>query len=670
MINENLTELPKAWYLNINKETLSYINNYRKTHNYPIINDDSNLLLISYMTRGGSYDDIDGNYVKDGIEISLSQFKKWVLKEESKQDLSKTVVHCTTQEEWDYLLDNIEQSFYIQKTKGMYGINKCLCLTLNGSCSIEYAKEQNYTILSFSEWCTQFNHTPDFMKVKEENLVGRCLKYIGNSKNDPKYGDYFLIKSMDNKGLFRLRDKVEGCFWTPHAVLSNTDKSFELMPIGFEPFEEKVEENPKFIVGKWYFWTKHSNIPKGLKYIKAKSLNDDDIVYNERINVDNTFENSKHDNCTFDSELKLLTDLSEIQQYLPEGHPDKIKKEESIPEYVECIICNYYDDLIVGRIYKTKESILDKGYCAFNSTYFEQTFKPSTKELFLKQQESNKFDTLIKDELLAKAKRDYPIGTKIKSAYNNTILDITDDKFEWNEVSNWIQSNAVVYNQSNWAEIISKPEVKEEIFPFVKGKYYRYGNPDNIRYIQFDYINERFDKLYYLYRRDIYYQTELYNDYISYTKGEHTFVEVTEHEAKGIEMKKEVDKWTVGGWVRITKDCLSGTNKSTFKIGNIYQMSGYDSRTVWVITPTEEQASLYRDGECEWIGMEKPLEVFNDVDFGVHTHIYHPKTALCACGYNCMEEKEFPSLLPKPKETPIFISTRISTNQLLKTKLN
>ena len=30
---------------------------------------------------------------------------------------------------------------------------------------------------------------------------------------------------------------------------------------------------------------------------------------------------------TADSEKELVTDLSEIQQYLPDGHPDKIVKE-------------------------------------------------------------------------------------------------------------------------------------------------------------------------------------------------------------------------------------------------------------------------------------------------------------------------------------------------------
>lgn len=81
---------------------------------------------------------------------------------------------------------------------------------------------------------------------KPINLIGRYLKYIGNSKKDPEYGDYFRIDSMEINGLFRLKDKASNCHWTPDEVLNNTSTDFELMPEGFNP--DKVEDNiPKYV---------------------------------------------------------------------------------------------------------------------------------------------------------------------------------------------------------------------------------------------------------------------------------------------------------------------------------------------------------------------------------------------------------------------------------------
>jgi len=90
-------------------------------------------------------------------------------------------------------------------------------------------------------------------------------------------------------------------------------------------------------------------------------------------------------------------DISEIQQYLPEGHVDKIK-ENKIPEYVECIKNeSKYEGLEKGKVYKTVKVerdylyvINDKGveisvYFGLNHTHKQSRctyFEPSTKEAF------------------------------------------------------------------------------------------------------------------------------------------------------------------------------------------------------------------------------------------------------------------------------------------------
>ncbi len=96
----------------------------------------------------------------------------------------------------------------------------------------------------------------------------------------------------------------------------NFYKKFELL------LEDAVKE-PQFEVGKWYKYTgKHlSDGSYYAKYLKTDS--DNKFHYSERVF------NKVYDNITnwsaSDSNPVLLTDLSEIQQYLPDGHSDLLK---------------------------------------------------------------------------------------------------------------------------------------------------------------------------------------------------------------------------------------------------------------------------------------------------------------------------------------------------------
>ena len=551
---------------------------------------------------------------------------------------------------------------------------------------------------------------PDFMKVEEKQLT----------VDDLVEGEIYFVIAYRKPYIFKSKSKtlISNQIWKNQSFHGSGDFGSQLnnnstlrhatpeekqwfeaciKASKFIPKEEalkQVEEKPKFEVGKWY------EIKNNIATYTIKIGR----TYNDQL-LDCDFIVKGQKGCSSGGGFGILSikesrelkiEDEEIQNNLKEGHPDKIveKKEDFIPEYVEVLI-NHYDQFTKGKIYKVKSIWKNMGFCVEkddrgSTTNGMQTeyIKPSTKALYdLQESLKPKEIVMDKDELLKIAKKKYPIGTVIFSTGSNRNFIVNgipkiekhNDNISCETLLEKDKQRDVcyLYFQKEWAEIISKPEVKEEpirgsakeeVFPFVKGKYYSsifYGEK---WYFQFDrapFIVQGFRKP----LNDTWNNIDIPNSLGSLNLNTN-FKEVTESEAKGIEVKKEVDKWTVGGWVRITKDCLSGTNKSTFKIGNIYQMSGYDSRTVWVITPTEEQASLYRDGECEWIGMEKPLEAFNNVDFGVHVHLYHPKTGICACGHNCMKEEEFTSLLPKPKETPIFKSTRTSTNQLLKTKLN
>jgi len=77
----------------------------------------------------------------------------------------------------------------------------------------------------------------------------------------------------------------------------------------------------KFIEGKWY---KYSGWY--IKYLRTDG-NKAGYMYfiaSETINVDKKYNKTEGSFGYADNEKVLLTDLTEIQQYLPNNHPDKI----------------------------------------------------------------------------------------------------------------------------------------------------------------------------------------------------------------------------------------------------------------------------------------------------------------------------------------------------------
>ncbi len=82
----------------------------------------------------------------------------------------------------------------------------------------------------------------------------------------------------------------------------------------------------KYIIGKWY-----KSICNTIYYFKVKSLGDK--IYCEFMAPFNTVKNLRDNHISFTSEIDNvaieLTNLEEIQQYLPDGHPDKVSKKET-----------------------------------------------------------------------------------------------------------------------------------------------------------------------------------------------------------------------------------------------------------------------------------------------------------------------------------------------------
>ena len=94
---------------------------------------------------------------------------------------------------------------------------------------------------------------------------------------------------------------------------------YELLPEDYSPEKENKEPNIEFIPGKWYKYNGW--------YIKYKGHVNDIWRSSEQINYSKKYSKieSRFGERDSDDKKILLLDLSEIQEYLPDGHPDKVK---------------------------------------------------------------------------------------------------------------------------------------------------------------------------------------------------------------------------------------------------------------------------------------------------------------------------------------------------------
>ena len=102
---------------------------------------------------------------------------------------------------------------------------------------------------------------------------------------------------------------------------------YELLPEDYSPEQETKEPNIEFIPGKWY---KVELSNKFNHYIKVDSVTEDEIILDCEGYVANLnkWDKGTSINLKTVTKYELLTYLSEIQKYLPDGHPDKVTKQK------------------------------------------------------------------------------------------------------------------------------------------------------------------------------------------------------------------------------------------------------------------------------------------------------------------------------------------------------
>lgn len=229
----------------------------------------------------------------------------------------KQAVNCKSQEEWDFISEKLKLNW----TSGKYSNYKeKTCVNTDGErlfSDVAYYERKDYQILSFQEWC-------DLNRYKMEKILYK--------KNDY----YVVIKEYDglngklNYCYKVYKDSSDRYFYYEYSSNINTDRT-SVRPATSEEIAEYNRINKpydittlkskeiEFQVGKWY---KLNNC----WYAKLRyEVNSDTFYLSESIDIDKIYSDGHSNTSLKDNKTCILIDINSIQQYLPDGHPDKIK---------------------------------------------------------------------------------------------------------------------------------------------------------------------------------------------------------------------------------------------------------------------------------------------------------------------------------------------------------
>jgi hypothetical protein len=305
----------------------------------------------------------------------------------------------------------------------------------------------------FDELCGKYN--PNFIFYEDAGISNNNSSYT-------KLGEYYYLSRHEKYG---------------KEITFDQFKKYVLK----EDIEEKVEDKPKFEVGKWYkfFWKWN----KTWYYGKFLSETDDCISFKYWTEIsDKGFSNSQSNPSVEKVEVDGISeaDLSEIQQYLPANHPDLIKPKEVVPEYVECIKGG--GTITIGKILKVKEWTSHsyfKSECGLEP--FKDLFKPSTKEAYDAQFKPKEEIMFKKDDYIVFTSGSYaddesfPINYVFKQGEDDYYLKVNIDakgqKNGWRAFRNFNKK----YNKVENSECDWRYATPEEI-----AEYDRLGKPYDV----------------------------------------------------------------------------------------------------------------------------------------------------------------------------------------------
>lgn len=336
-----------------------------------------------------------------------------------------------------------------------------------------YAKEMKYKVYPASDFL-QSKHQMKEKDVKKDNFY--YAEY--------KPGDFAIIKAERNGSLcgsgFRKEEyyKVNG--WSCNENIREATKEERhhleccIKENRFVPKEEALKSLNRFEAGRWYKVELNNKFNHFVKFksVKNNTAYLDDLGY--IADLRKWYHGTSID-LTDVTKLELLTDLSEIQKYLPSGHPDKLLKQETttIPEYVECIKSEgssfkkniiYKIKNFVDNNFDIKYENQDEWYlnCPMKGDLFE--FKPSTKEAYENQQLMNKHNLEERNLIGRYVKRiSYDNYSSYKIVKIGEYDKIDREDGEWYYLSSFgCIEKKFIFSEFELMPIGFNPEVQEE----------------------------------------------------------------------------------------------------------------------------------------------------------------------------------------------------------------
>jgi hypothetical protein len=213
---------------------------------------------------------------------------------------------------------------------------------------------------------------PFYVVVTEENKHILSKWRFNNSENKLDIGKITGLNLWDNKRLEKGHNSaniIQGNNYT-----FGNEITFEQF---LELYPEYKEDKPKFEVGKWYNYDNYNYI----KFERLERCSGYNKLHGETI-FSGVYKNKDYiANTSMENQLIKLTDLSEIQQYLPINHPDLIKTDImkfKVNDYIVILHKSKTRYFLKNNIYLQKENnewlCTDKdstgGYCTSSYVKF------------------------------------------------------------------------------------------------------------------------------------------------------------------------------------------------------------------------------------------------------------------------------------------------------------
>ena len=372
-------------------------------------------------------------------------------------------------------------------------MNKYLGIDVPDECIVYCNKNEKF---KYDGWL--FQNTDYVLKEQQEyfdDLSQHIGRYIRALVDNPHSGS--KVKKGDI-GKIITRCQVDFPNRKSYSCTCALSKDYlgvkyELLPEDYSPEQETKEPNIEFISGKWYNFTTMKG--KYNLYVKVASVTDRNLFFMNRESISDGYLGKA--DCIaikFIENPRLVEDLSEIQDFLPDGHPDKITSDVfKKGEYI--VITDKFDswikDFVSNHIYKQRKdsTYLQPEYDSLNSItndWFKYTRNNSHNWRYATQEEVDEYERrgkpydvielqkkqLSMQEIQEKCKKRFPIGCTFIPIGSSNRRILKDDSCTYCIVGKniWAHSGGGhLYKNGEWAKLVSSPkqnDLKEEVIKY------------------------------------------------------------------------------------------------------------------------------------------------------------------------------------------------------------